>query len=89
MPSTQRKNSSLEVIKLGDAVSFLQRKIERQYSEIQVLSDQLSKEITLKQELAVLLGQEREKLSKANQHLSNANKQNAELKKRIAKLEKE
>ena len=42
----------------------------------------------MKEELAVLLGEEKEKLSKTNQHLINANKQNAEFKKKIMKLEK-
>jgi len=31
----------------------------------------------VKEELAVLLGEEKEKLNKTNQHLINANKQNA------------
>jgi hypothetical protein len=52
-----------------------------------MLSDQLSKEISTKEELAVLLGEEREKLAKANQHLVNANKNNVELKKKVSKLE--
>ena len=42
-PSTQRQGSSLEVIKLSEAVTFLERKIERQYSELKVISDQMSK----------------------------------------------
>lgn len=51
-----------------------------------MLSDQLSKEISLKEELAVLLAEEKNKIARATQHLNNANKQNTELKKRLSNL---
>lgn len=41
--STQRKRRSLEGVQLEEAVGFLERKIERQHSEISVLSEQLSR----------------------------------------------
>lgn len=53
-----------------------------------MLSDQLSNEISLKEEITVLLAEEKDKCAKASQHLSNANKQNAELKKKLLSLEK-
>jgi hypothetical protein len=68
-------------------VVFLERKIERQYSELKMISDQLSKEISLKEELALLLGLERDKSAKVNQHLANANKAIFDLKKRLSKVE--
>lgn len=54
-----------------------------------MLSEQLSREISMKEELAVLLRDERDKLGKASLHLANANKANVELKKKLAKIEKE
>ena len=52
-----------------------------------MLSEQLSNEISLKEELAKILGDEREKNVKVNQLLANANKSNVELKKKITKME--
>jgi len=54
-----------------------------------MLSEQLSREISLNEELAEVLKEEREKLAKAALHLSNANKANVELRKKVAKLEQE
>ena len=54
-----------------------------------MLSEQLSREISLNEELAEALKEEREKLAKAALHLSNANKANVELRKKLAKLEQE
>lgn len=68
-------------------MTFLEKKIERQYIEIKLLSDQLSKEISLKEELAVLFGEEKEKNSKIQQLLMNSNKQVGELKKKLVKME--
>lgn len=68
-------------------MTFLEKKIERQYIEIKLLSDQLSKEISLKEELAVLFGEEKEKNSKIQQLLVNSNKQVGELKKKLVKME--
>jgi hypothetical protein len=56
---------------------------------VQVLAEQLSREISLKEELAELLRHEREKLAQATLHLANANRANAELRKKIGKLEQE
>lgn len=78
IPSTARRNcSDLEKIKLTEAVTYLERKIERQHSEIKVISEQLSKEISIKEELLVLLNDEREKNGKLTLLLGGSNKQNA------------
>ena len=53
-----------------------------------MISEQLSREISLKEELAILLSEERNKTAKISQHLNNANRVNAEQKKQISALEK-
>lgn len=75
-PATQRNPTSLDAIKLNEAVSFLERKIDRQYTEIKLTSEHLSREMSLKEELACLLGEERDKAAKTNLLLRNANKAN-------------
>lgn len=47
-PSSSRKSVELEQIKLNEAVTYLERKIERQQTEIKILSEQLGKEIEIK-----------------------------------------
>ena len=55
MPCTERKNSNVEKIQLMEAINYLEKKIDRQNSEIKVLSEQLSKEIEIKEEILKLL----------------------------------
>jgi hypothetical protein len=66
-------------------VGFLEKKIDRQHSEIKVISEQLSREITLKEEVLLSLNEEREKNGRLNQHLAAANRNNHELKSRVVK----
>lgn len=47
----------MEIVKLREAVKYLEKKIERQNSENKMLGDQLSKEISLREEMARLLGE--------------------------------
>ena len=61
--------------------------MERQNSENKVLGDQLSKEITLREEMARMLGDEKEKSGKLTQHLSKANNTVMELRKKIEQVE--
>lgn len=68
-------------------MTYLERKIERQQSEIKILSEQLGKEIECKEHLMMLVTEEKEKNCKLSGHLSNANKLNGEMKKKIGKME--
>jgi hypothetical protein len=47
-PSSSRKPVDFEQVKLNEAVTYLEKKIERQQSEIKVISEQLGKEIETK-----------------------------------------
>lgn len=51
-----------------------------------MISRQMTEEIEIKEQLAVLLNEEKAKNIKLSQQLSNCNKSNYELKKRVAKL---
>ncbi len=51
----------MERTKLKEVVHFLEKKIDRQHAEIKVISDQLSREISIKEQLLVSLNDEKEK----------------------------
>jgi hypothetical protein len=54
-----------------------------------VLADQLCNETNLKEQLLVLLNEEKEKTSKLSGLLTNCNKATAELKKKVGRLEEQ
>ena len=50
-PTSSKRSEDIEKAKLKEVVLFLEKKIDRQHSEIKVISEQLSKEISIKEEL--------------------------------------
>lgn len=84
--STERR-VDVDKIKLGEAILYLERKVERQNAEIVMLTDQLSQESKLKEDVLLLYNDEKERHARASQLLANANKSIAELKKRVAAAE--
>ena len=86
--SKPTRSPSVDNVKLREAVKYLEKKVERQNSENKMLGDQLSREIALREEMARLLSDEKDKNSRLAQHLSKANNTVTELRKRIGQMEK-
>jgi hypothetical protein len=85
-PTSNRTSHDIEQIKLTEVATYLERKIERQQTEVKVLSEQLGKEIEAKEHLIMLLNEEKDRNSKLTQHLNNSNRALAETKKKLAKF---
>jgi chromosome segregation ATPase len=52
-----KRTEDIEKAKLSEIVGFLEKKIDRQHAEIKVISEQLSREISLKEEVLASLNE--------------------------------
>ena len=78
---------TIEQCKLNQGLAYVQRKAERQECEIKVLSEQLCREINLREEVLNQLQEEKMKNGRLCQRLSNANQNMATLRKELAKYQ--